>query len=584
MDSHGKPYSSRNTFDNHFIENTIISKNTIDSTKKNWWYINNTNTEDFILTLATTNLAEVIISTNYKTSKKSYLLGYNYAYSERIIKDRNLLLPLKILIGDTIQCTIHTKGKSYRTFFETKEIENHIRARDNFLLGVFFGICYIFTFFLIGIYIFSKNKFFLYYLFLSEVTIFIYLHLSGVGFQYLWSKQVYFQQYGGYLLYCLYLIAHIFFVRLFFNTSLNMKKWDMLLKIIVGILGLIITSTLISIIVPHSNIAFSILIIKNLLYILFLIYGFLVFYIIYFTYIKIRRKEIIWTSAGMFLHLIFWILVFSQIENNLMFRNLYSFWFHLNIISSHLPIPHILFHITLIEYFLIVYYIAISFYRDVKRYSLAQFRLHAIENKILSAFIVGQRNEKKELSEKLHNNIVNDLNIQIEYYANTHPPIAEKLVEIRNLIISLGEKPSFSEDFVFANTFALVSHVVKDLLEKHITIEIEQDHHYFDFIDNKDYINLYHIITEIANNIVKHSRATNVIIEIRSQDEYHIIKIHDNGIGINNENSKNGLGLVNIQKRTSQLQGNLSIYKRQDNGTTIQIAIPISHFKSKKYE
>jgi two-component sensor histidine kinase len=585
MDSTAKPYPKIVTLEDFDFFTPISHRNNCDTITTYWRYVNNTeDTEDFIFTFASTYLSDVVISTASKASKKTFILGYNNRYAAQYIPDRNLLLSIKILKGDTLTYAVQTVGKSYRTYLETEELEGHIRARDNFLLGVFFGICYIFTFFLIGVFIFSKNKFFLYYLFLSEITIFIYLHLSGVGLQYIWSKQINFQQYGGYILYSLYLIAHILFVRLFFNTLLNMRKWDILLKIFIAFLGIIILSTLVAILVPSLELKFSIPIIKNLLYILFFLYGIMVCYIIYYTFKKIRRKEILWTSAGIFLHFIFWILIFSQIENNIIFRNFYSFWFRMNIFHSHLAIPHILFHITMLEYFLIVYYIAISFYRDVKRYSLAQFRLHAIENKILSAFLVGQSNEKKELSQKLHKNIIQDMNVQIDYYAHSHSSIAEKLVEIRNLIISLGEKPSYSEDYVFANTHALVSHVVNDLLEKYMTIEIVQGEHCFDFIDKKDYINLYYIITEIANNIVKHARATHVIIALIFQDGNHIIKIHDNGIGINSENLRSGLGLVNIQKRATLLEGKLSIERDKESGTTIEIAIPMSHLKSDYYE
>ncbi len=531
----GKDYRITYTNTQRNMKISVLTAESIPSTDYTLHIINTTSDTDFMITFASAKLYQIHI----KTSDTAFTLGNKYPFNRRIIKDRNIVVPLRIANHDTTRISLSSSTSSYQSFLNTPKLESQIDARDNILLGIFFGICYIFTFFLIGLYIFSKNKFFLYYLFLSETTIFIYIYSSGIGYQYIWGSCTIFQHYAEYYLYALYLFSHILFVRLFFNTQLNFRRLDKFFIFLLGLLALFIMSTSLYIVVSEEVFEISNLIIKNLLYLLFTIY-----------------------------------------EHNLLFNYLYDFWFRFNLVASHLSLPHILFHITIIEYFLIVYYITISFYRDVKRYSLAQFQLHAIENKILTAFNVGKNNEKEELSEKLYDNLVLDINNQISYYGVTNLVLAEKLEEIKHHIISLWEKHDHSTYFSFINTYTLVSHVVKDLLEKHIAITIEQDKNTYDFIDTNNYINLYHIITEIANNIVKHAKAHHVTIHLIHNEISHLIIIQDNGIGLNKNFSKSGLGMVNMDKRIALLQGKLTIENSAQRGTTVTITLPLHLFKT----
>ena len=211
---------------------------------------------------------------------------------------------------------------------------------------------------------------------------------------------------------------------------------------------------------------------------------------------------------------------------------------------------------------------------------MAQFRLHAIENKILSAYITGQYKEKGELSEKLNINIVKDLDTQIEYYRSQNEALTAKLSDIRNHLTSLWEKPLYNDEFVFTSTHDLASHIVQDILAKHVAIEIIQESRLLDFKEKNNYVNLYHIITEISNNIVKHAKANNVLITMYHDEQFHYIKIHDDGIGFVYENVRSGLGMVNIQKRISLLQGEIKIDNSHFSGTTIVIALPLYLLKN----
>jgi hypothetical protein len=84
-------------------------------------------------------------------------------------------------------------------------------------------------------------------------------------------------------------------------------------------------------------------------------------------------------------------------------------------------------------------------------------------------------------------------------------------------------------------------------------------------------------VLELINNIVKHARATEVIIQLVKYPEYVNICVEDNGKGFDWKRAQTngtGLGLRNLAARIEYLKGTLNIDSSQGQGTTIMIDIP----------
>jgi len=82
------------------------------------------------------------------------------------------------------------------------------------------------------------------------------------------------------------------------------------------------------------------------------------------------------------------------------------------------------------------------------------------------------------------------------------------------------------------------------------------------------------------NNIIKHSNATEAQIKIYFENDTLNIFVNDNGIGFDTSLNKSGNGLKNILERTKLLNGNLLINSIINQGTTIQITIPVQYGKN----
>ena len=87
-------------------------------------------------------------------------------------------------------------------------------------------------------------------------------------------------------------------------------------------------------------------------------------------------------------------------------------------------------------------------------------------------------------------------------------------------------------------------------------------------------VELYHIVVEALNNVVKHAAATRVGLQLTQADGYLHLRIVDDGQGFDPEQTSGGMGLRNIRERVARLDGQLTIFSEPGAGTQLEAAIP----------
>jgi signal transduction histidine kinase/streptogramin lyase len=92
--------------------------------------------------------------------------------------------------------------------------------------------------------------------------------------------------------------------------------------------------------------------------------------------------------------------------------------------------------------------------------------------------------------------------------------------------------------------------------------------------------NLYRIVQEALNNIVRHAHATHTRIALHRNEDTLMLTVADNGCGFTLDTSRDfinsaGLGLTSMRDRVRVLKGDLQIASSPNNGTTITIEIPL---------
>ena len=86
-------------------------------------------------------------------------------------------------------------------------------------------------------------------------------------------------------------------------------------------------------------------------------------------------------------------------------------------------------------------------------------------------------------------------------------------------------------------------------------------------------IALYRILQELINNVIKHSEASEVDIQLFQNGQSLLMVVEDNGKGMDSQTNE-GHGLLNIKNRLKTFQGKANFESELNQGTTITISLP----------
>jgi signal transduction histidine kinase len=117
---------------------------------------------------------------------------------------------------------------------------------------------------------------------------------------------------------------------------------------------------------------------------------------------------------------------------------------------------------------------------------------------------------------------------------------------------------------------------IHELTSIQVRVDIEGDE---PTLDDAVKITIFRIVQEALNNVIKHSKATNVNVHLDYRDKKAIIFIRDNGQGFNmnavqSRIGRVSLGLAGMEERAMLLGGTLEVHSRPDYGTQVDAEIP----------
>ncbi len=159
----------------------------------------------------------------------------------------------------------------------------------------------------------------------------------------------------------------------------------------------------------------------------------------------------------------------------------------------------------------------------------------------------------------------------IKIKETVHTILLEAAAYIRNLASNLVSLEAEEKDL----RLLVEKHV--ELIKKVVRFSIKVDFENTDILSSlsdEEILNLYRIVQEQINNIIKYSEAKNVRIQFRTDEQGIYLRIQDDGIGFDTNQKKNGIGLCNMKKRIEQLNGKLHIDSSPGNGCIIHIKLP----------
>ena len=97
----------------------------------------------------------------------------------------------------------------------------------------------------------------------------------------------------------------------------------------------------------------------------------------------------------------------------------------------------------------------------------------------------------------------------------------------------------------------------------------------WELVSNTVKINLYRIVQEALQNCNKYADAETIKVEFKSEIDYLILSIMDDGVGFNTKRKKKGIGLHNIEYRAAECKGTVAIKSAKGEGTLLVVKVPI---------
>ncbi len=192
--------------------------------------------------------------------------------------------------------------------------------------------------------------------------------------------------------------------------------------------------------------------------------------------------------------------------------------------------------------------------------------LHDETGQSLTAIGMGLRGLAGEISPR--NQTQRDILGQLQSLAS------ESLRELQRIISDL--RPAHLDDLGLSATLRWYTNRLQEMTHLNIKVDISGEEH---LLDEAVKIAIFRIIQEALNNIIKHSRASAVTVNLEYTENSARILVRDNGVGFDMDTVKNrvgrvSLGLSGMSERAALLGGTVEVHSRPDYGTEVEAVIP----------
>jgi PAS domain S-box-containing protein len=226
-------------------------------------------------------------------------------------------------------------------------------------------------------------------------------------------------------------------------------------------------------------------------------------------------------------------------------------------------------------------------FTDVTEISLLKMERQAHEDRIIkltNELIASQEKERQRLAKDLHDSVGQTI---LAAKINLKECIKNPEESRERFDVGLGFIDQASQELreIYNDLFpsilqdigleAAVRQYAKQSLEVN-SIECELAFHLKKKPARDIEVNLYRITQELFSNIIKHSGADKVLVELSENDGIVVMEVKDNGSGFDFKEvfkSSCGLGLASIWQRVESMKGKLDVVTSPGNGVQFRITV-----------
>ena len=219
--------------------------------------------------------------------------------------------------------------------------------------------------------------------------------------------------------------------------------------------------------------------------------------------------------------------------------------------------------------------ISLLAYRNRQRANRERMKLLEKQNevKVLTANMEGVEKERTRLARELHDGVGGVLSA-----AKMHLSIVPRDTNISEAMTMLDQASqeirtiahNLSPNMILENE---LDTVLGEFCNRLKSAQLSVDYYVMGAVPKLApafKLSVYRAFQEIMNNVIKHSRATHVMVQISVNDDLLMLTVEDNGVGFDPATTS-GNGLSNLRARVRELSGEIQIASTLGKGTTVQL-------------
>jgi two-component system, NarL family, sensor histidine kinase UhpB len=208
------------------------------------------------------------------------------------------------------------------------------------------------------------------------------------------------------------------------------------------------------------------------------------------------------------------------------------------------------------------------------------------QRQITEAVIEAQEKERTEIGKELHDNVNQILGASNLYIntAMTDEEMRQELLERSTELVSkaINEIRKISKSLITPGLREIglidsIEDIIDDMkyTKQELQIELDLQNISEEQIEDRRKLTLFRIVQEQLNNIVKHAKATRVLIRLSMEGVNTVLTVADNGVGFDMSRHRKGVGITNIISRAELFNGKVEINTAPGEGCTLTASIPV---------
>lgn len=203
------------------------------------------------------------------------------------------------------------------------------------------------------------------------------------------------------------------------------------------------------------------------------------------------------------------------------------------------------------------------------------------------AILRAQEQERTVIGQELHDN-VNQILFTSKLYLNLIKPLDADQIVLKEkteafILMAIDEIRKLSSALVSPRLsdrglIPCIKNLVDDLMLAALfrTDFVVRNESAIDGVDYNIQLTIFRIVQEQVKNIIKHSKAQQVSLQLWTAEEQVHLLIEDDGVGFDPRQATRGIGLTNIYDRASLFNGKVDLQTAPGKGCSLKVSMPLS--------